>query len=87
MKWIVPTPQNHPPFKQIVLGLRKPNMIKLVKLDRIDENGPVFVDAESVAETANSIFGNVFTLSNQVNIDQYCIIELPKEDAKEDNDK
>ena len=85
MNWIAPTPQKHPPFKQIVLGLKRPNSIRLVKLDRIDENGPVFVDAESVTETANSIFGNVFTLSNQVNIDLYCIIELPKEEEKEDD--
>lgn len=85
MNWKKPTLTNHPPFKQMVIGLQLPNKVELVKLDRIDENGPVFVSARGrglLSEFVN-IFGNnsegeIFT-KEVVKIDMYFEIELPEE--------
>lgn len=86
MNWKIPTTTQHPPFKQMVLGLQFPNKVELVKLDRIDETGPVFVSARGrglLAEFAD-IFGGASPATDiiskeVVKIDMYFEIELPRE--------
>jgi hypothetical protein len=90
MNWEIPTTKNHPPFNQVILGLQLPNKVKLVKLDRIDKTGLVFVAASEnplISEFA-SIFGglsktiNDLELNESIKIDQFCIIELPVKTTK-----
>lgn len=54
-----------PEFKKIVLGVKLPNEIELVRLDRIDENGPIFYKANSGFELAD-----IFTLRKTIDIDK-----------------
>jgi hypothetical protein len=63
-----------PEFKKIVLGVKLPNEIELVRLDRIDENGPIFHKANAGFE-----FADIFTLRRTVDIDFWAEIDLPKE--------
>ena len=86
MNWKKPSSTVHPPVKHIVLGLQFPNAVELVKLDRIDETGPVF---QKIGRTALSDFADIFSSTvvtdiernvvQQVKIDMYCEIEIPKE--------
>lgn len=95
MNWKKPSTTEHPPFKQIVLGLQLPNKIELVKLDRIDETGPVFQRVSRGGLLSDFI--DIFGLSNSdikgsiteaVKIDMYSEIELPKESkASEEKSK
>jgi len=83
MKWIKPSAEKYPPFKKIVLGLQLPNRVELVKLDRIDENGPVFHRAygRGLLEEFISIFEkeeNVTTSREVVKVDMYAEIILPE---------
>lgn len=64
-----------PEFKKIVLGVKLPNEIELVRLDRIDENGPIFHKANSGFELAD-----IFTLRKTIDIDFWAEIDLPKVD-------
>lgn len=89
MNWKKPSNETYPPFKKIVLGLQLPNKIELVKLDRIDENGPVFHRAygRGLLGEFVSIFGNdemSTSVRESVKIDMYAEIELPevKEEKK-----
>lgn len=89
MNWKKPSNEQHPPFKKLVLGLQLPNKVELVKLDRIDENGPVFHRAYSRGLLGEfiSIFSNDelgSTVKEAVQIDMYAEIELPKEEKKAD---
>ena len=94
MNWKKPSTTEHPPFKQMVLGLQFPNKVELVKLDRIDETGPVFVSARGrglLAEFAD-IFGGASPATDiiskeVVKIDMYFEIELPKEAKAETKEK
>ena len=66
MNWKKPSPTEHPPFKQIVLGLQFPNKIELVKLNHIDENGPVFHRAYGrgiISDFASIFWGGTETLN------------------------
>ena len=67
-----------PAFKKILLGLKLPNEVSLVKLDRIDENGLVFVDAGS-GTSSTGMFFDLVKVQTQINIDYFCEIELPIE--------
>lgn len=94
MNWIKPTTEKYPQFKKIVLGLQLPNKVELVKLDRIDENGPVFVRAYGrglVSEFAAIFSGSDFETANKehVKVDMYAEIDLPevKEEKKEEADQ
>jgi hypothetical protein len=89
MNWKKPSNEQYPPFKKIVLGLQLPNKIELVKLDRIDESGPVFHRAygRGLLGEFISIFGNdemSTTVRESVKIDMYAEIDLPavKEEKK-----
>ena len=88
MNWKKPSLENHPPFKKIVVGLQFPNKVELVKLDRIDENGPIFVAARSrgiLSEFADIFGGEIkgeILSREEVKIDMYCEIELPVEATK-----
>jgi hypothetical protein len=62
-----------PEFKKIVLGVKLPNEIELVRLDRIDENGPIFHKANSGFE-----FADIFTLRKTIDIDFWAEIDLPE---------
>jgi hypothetical protein len=66
------TTEKTPKFKQIVLGLKLPNQIDLVLLDRIDENGTVFHRAN------NSIDFSFLSIKKTVDIDFWAEIELPE---------
>ena len=63
-----------PKFKQIVLGLKFPNQIELVQLDRIDENGAIFHRANNGLDLA------FLTVRRTVDIDCWMEIELPQEE-------
>lgn len=67
-----------PEFKKILLGLKLPNEICLVKLDRIDENGLVFTDA-ATGIGSGMFFESILKVQTQVKIDYFCEIELPIE--------
>ena len=82
MNWITPTTEKHPPFKQIVLGFKKPNQVSLVKLAKIDETGLVFAKAESVEKEISSLVGALFSIETSIDIDMYAEIELPKNSEK-----
>jgi hypothetical protein len=62
-----------PEFKKIVLGVKLPNEIELVRLDRIDENGPIFHKANVGFE-----FADIFTLRKTIDIDFWAEIDLPE---------
>lgn len=80
MKWNKPTLDCMPKFKEIVLGFQFPDKIQLVKLDRVDESGLVFMDANELT------LGSIFRSQTQVNIDMWAEIEIPdvKTQSKED---
>ena len=61
-----------PKFKQIVLGLKLPNQVDLVLLDRIDENGAIFHRAN------NGIDMSFLTIKRTIDIDFWAEIELPE---------
>ena len=84
MNWKKPGANQHPPFKKIVLGMKFPDMVELVKLDRIDETGPVFVSARKglLTEMVNMIFTTNNAPDMKIDIDMYCEFELP-EDKKD----
>jgi hypothetical protein len=89
MNWQKPSINNYPPFKQIVLGLQLPNKVDLVKLDRIDESGPVFqrVQGRGLLSEFADLLGNddsIISVKESTKIDMYCIIELPE--TKDGND-
>jgi hypothetical protein len=65
-----------PQFKQIVLGVKLPNQIELVQLDRIDENGAIFHKVNSGFEISD-----IFALRRAVEIDYWMEIELPEENS------
>lgn len=65
-----------PQFKQMVLGVKLPNQIELVQLDRIDENGAIFYKANSGFEISD-----IFVLRRAVEIDYWMEIELPEENS------
>lgn len=65
-----------PEFKKIVLGVKLPNQVELVQLDRIDENGAIFHRAN------NGIDLSFLTVKRTVEIDYWMEIELPKEEEK-----
>lgn len=90
MNWTKPSNTQYPAFKKVVLGLQLPNRVSLVKLDRIDESGPVFHRAASrslLDEVFLTLFSDEKTnmgestsiLATEVNIDMYAEIELPKD--------
>jgi hypothetical protein len=90
MNWIKPTTEKYPQFKKIVLGLQLPNKVELVKLDRIDENGPVFVRAYGrglVSEFAAIFSGSDFETANKENVkvDMYAEITLPEVSEKSES--
>jgi hypothetical protein len=61
-----------PEFKKIVLGVKLPNEIELVRLDRIDENGPIFHRANYGIG-----IGDFFSIRKTVDIDLWSEINLP----------
>lgn len=63
-----------PEFKKVVLGVKLPNQVELVLLDRIDENGPIFHRANTGLEIAD-----IFSFRKTVDIDFWADIDLPKE--------
>ena len=71
--------QDLPEFKKILLGLKLPNEVSLVKLDRIDENGLVFIQARSGGDLTTGLFFDAIKIQTQVKIDYFCEIELPIE--------
>ncbi len=66
------TTEKTPKFKQIVLGLKLPNQVDLVLLDRIDETGAVF------HRVNNSIDFSFLSIKKAVDIDFWAEIELPE---------
>lgn len=64
-----------PQFKQIVLGVKLPNQIELVQLDRIDENGAIFHRANNGIDLA------FLTVKRTVEIDYWMEIVLPGENS------
>jgi hypothetical protein len=64
-----------PQFKQIVLGVKLPNQIELVQLDRIDENGAIFHRANNGIDLA------FLTVKRTVEIDYWMEIVLPEENS------
>jgi hypothetical protein len=75
IKWRKPQFEKNPPFGKILLGLQFPDKISLVKLNKIDETGSVFVRADYNPE---EILMNIFTgSSHHVQVDMVGEFEIP----------
>lgn len=78
--WRKPKFEKNPPFGKVLLGLKFPDEIILVKLHRIDESGEVFIRADF---DPRDLLMNIFTGDvGEVKIDLVGEIELPKTETE-----
>lgn len=67
--------KNFPDFNKSVIGLQLPDQLLMVKLLRIDESGPVFVEASYEAADIFNIFREFDSV--RVRIDYIGTFEIP----------